>query len=401
MNTDEETFNTTIKYWYTLSQIFGIIPISPFVKCNKHESYKVKFLYISWTLIWVLFVAVFACYDSFHMISAYVVKSPTHSFSIVMSYCSMYMACIINLINNIVLRNNFPEIMGKLWNVDKILIPRSGISLYHKEIFQSLRDIAVLSAFNIIIVIAICWTCGVKSFTEILFYSAENIPLFMNAIVSLQFKMFVKKLNERLILVKKIVTEYTFCHQEKLIKPRAERKPISFIEDTMDTSAVSIFRQSEDIQLIRDVYISLFKTKTLIVSTYAIPIILQLLTTYTYCVGILYWGICGLFSKTDLLDVIIYFVAVCYTLLLFAYVLLNCDNATEEPGKITRCIQEIIAKPNFPKAVERDLMKFVSQMKDMTFEFQPGGLFTFNLSLLCSTVGVISTYVVILIQFKD
>ncbi|KAJ9593629.1 hypothetical protein L9F63_014807, partial [Diploptera punctata] len=351
MNTDEESFNTTIKFWYMLSEIFGLLPISPFFKFKNSESCKVKFLYISWTIICILLVL-------------------------------------------------FLLIMCKLWNVDKILIPRSGISLHQKETFHSIKDIAVLSVFNIIIVIGVCWTSGVKSFTEILFYSVENIPLFMNAIVLIQFKTFVKKLNERLKLVTKIVTGNTFYHQENLIKPKASNRAIRFVEDAACTSAVSIFRQSEDVQLMRDVYIELFKTKTLVVSTYAIPIVLQLLTTYISCVGALYWGICALFSKTDKLDAILYFVVVSYILLLLAYVLLNCDNAAEEPEKITRCIQEIIAKPNFSNAVERDLMKFVSQMKDMTFEFKPCGLFTLNLSLLCSTVGVICTYVVILMQFK-
>ncbi|KAJ9593634.1 hypothetical protein L9F63_014812 [Diploptera punctata] len=401
MNTDKETFNTTMKYWYILSQIFGIIPISPFIKLKKYESYKVKFLYISWTIIWIVLIAGFHCYQSLVRINYYLEKLSTQSIFLLASFCSIHVACIVNLINNIVLRNNFPQIMCKLWNVDKILIPRSGVSLYQKETFYSIKDIAVLSVFNIIIVIGVCWTSGVKSFTEILLVSVKHIPIFMNGIVFLQFKTFVKKLNERLKLVKKIVTGNTFYRQENLIKPKVSRTAIHFIEDAADTSAVTIVRQSEDLQLMRDVYMDLFKTKALIVSTYAIPIVLQLLTTHISCVGILYWGIRALFSKTDHLIAILNFIAVSYTLLLLTYVLLNCDNATEEAGKITRCIQEIIAKRKFPNAVECDLMKFVSQMKDMTFEFKPCGLFTLNLSLLCSTVGVICNYVVILIQFKD
>ena len=101
------------------------------------------------------------------------------------------------------------------------------------------------------------------------------------------------------------------------------------------------------------------------------------------------------------MEAVIYFVIYADMVLFLAWVLLHCHLASDEAHNIIINIQKMIARHEYPKTVESDLKKFVLQIKGMPMQFTPCGPFTLNLSFLCTTVGVICTYIVILIQIGD
>ncbi|KAJ9593636.1 hypothetical protein L9F63_014814, partial [Diploptera punctata] len=321
-----------------------------------------------------------------------------HQLSSILSFiCTIFLACLINLLNNIFVRNNFPRIFSKFCEADKILLSKSDGIIYRRERLVSIKDIMILVIITVFTQIGFSWMNGFHSIVHILIYNLEQLPFFLNTIVTLQFKFWVRQLNQRLKIINNYLVKHTNHHQAEIIKSFRPNEVVSFI-DCKDISSRYFVKHLKDIQWLRYVYSVLFEAKQLVNSTYAVPNVCQLITCYVTCVGALYWGIHAVSSHTGQIQATVYFVVCSYALLLLAWVLLNCHMACEEANKIIVYIQKVIANPSFTQFTEDELMKFVSQVRDTPIEFSPCGLFTLNLSLLCSTIGVICTYSVIMLQ---
>ncbi|KAJ9593635.1 hypothetical protein L9F63_014813 [Diploptera punctata] len=393
----EVNFHLTAKPLFVLSSIFGLGPVSSF---NRYQRNIYTCLNIFWTLLWTLSITTFVVFDSYFTLKELTTQPMAIQLVSISYFLSLFLAIIINLLNNIFIRNNFPIIFSKFCEADKRLFSNSDVIIYRRERFIVVKDIIIVIIISVLTQIGFCWMFGFHSIGRIIIYSFEQLPLFLNTIVTLQFKFWVRQLNQRLKIIKNYLVKYTNHHQTDIIRTFRSSKVVNFLDCT-DVSSRQFVKHARNIQWLRHVYSVLFETKQLVNSTYAVPNVCQLITCYVTCVGALYWGIHAVSSHTDEVEALVCFVICGYVLLLLAWVLLNCHRAREEANKIVIYIQKVTANSRFSKVIEDDLMKFVSQVRDTPIEFTPCGLFTLNLSLLCSTIGVICTYSIIMFQIGD
>ncbi|KAJ9593626.1 hypothetical protein L9F63_014804 [Diploptera punctata] len=391
---DEEKFNSSVKYLFILSQIFCLTPISPFIKnYNQHENLKVKCLYFAWSVFWILLMSVIGFYITY-VLRGMAKEGPLKMITGII-YIALFLSNVIFLINNIVKRNNFPKIMNTFWKVDNTLMPRCGVRVYEKEKLCSIKHITVVCLLYIALNVSLCCALGSTSIYSITFNFTANLPFLVNGIMSIHFNTLVKKLKKRLKIINDILESYTKAtHSTKWKTPR---KIINFLEDS---SEESVNRQPGEIQLIQSVYIDLYNTKELINSTYGITIVFEILTCYSLSVTAVIGGIDAATETIDVLVIIFNTFLLAYVFLMLAWILLKCDQVFDESKKIISNVLKLMVGNDISQDVKCDLNIFLSMMRDMPLQFTPCGLFTLNLPFLCSTVGVICTYVVVMIQIN-
>ncbi|KAJ9577026.1 hypothetical protein L9F63_006409 [Diploptera punctata] len=372
---NKEKFNSSVKYLYLLSQILGLTPISPFIEPDKPESFNVKCLYIIWSMFWILLTSALGCCVSYVLMDVYKEEPAKLRISVTLSYGIMFLGNVISLINYIVKRNNFPKIINSLWKVDNRLLPRSGVHLYDKEKWCSIKYIAIVLLLYAAIVNSVFWAFEETNFRNIIYDTFENLPV--------------------LSVINNLLDSYEEHHKPVSTKSKTQRRIRNIVEDI---SAESTIRQSDEIQLIKDVYIDLYNTKELINSTYGITIVLQIITCYSLSVTSVIEGIDAATEKRDALIIIFDMFLLAYIFVMLAWILLKCHRVFDESTKIISNVLKLMVGNAVSQDVKSDLNIFLSMMRDMPLQFTPCGLFTLNLPFLCSTVGVICTYVVVMIQ---
>ncbi|KAJ9593632.1 hypothetical protein L9F63_014810 [Diploptera punctata] len=397
---DEEQFHRKIKHLYFLSGVFGLLPISPFTRDQKQIPPRRKTLHVIWTATWLLSITCFAIYDSYINSEDWKKMSTKVAMSDIFYLWSLYITCIANYINNLIIKNTFPRIVSIFCDVDKI-ISISNDTTYKTERLRTTKDIIILIICLMLLQIGLFWDGDVKDFTGLIYSICQDLPLFINSLETLQFKTWVWKLNKRLEMINKVLKKHTKSRQTNFIKSSVPNKVVHFVSNVEESSKKEVSINSEDIQQLKCVYIDLYKAKELINSAFGFPIVCQTMTCYITCVAALYWGIDEVNNEEDQSKAVIYFLISAYTVLLLVWVLLHCHLAFQQSQQLIIDIQTMITKNTFPETVENDLLKFVSLMKDMPIKFTPCGLFTLNLSFLCKTIGVICTYIIIVLQFRD
>ncbi|KAJ9593639.1 hypothetical protein L9F63_014817 [Diploptera punctata] len=397
---DTQHYHRAIKPLYFLSRIVGLMPVSPFKTDDNVESCILKCLHVFWTLIWIATITTVVCLFAF---SGVVFDEQDFSITfIVISFYfwSTYLTCMINFLINIIFRNTFTEIISKFNTLDEVLIAKSDVELYKKERRWLITDIATILVTYAIIDTGVCWFFDVETVLEAVFCIFGNMPLFIITLVALQFKTWVKRINERLQIIKKILEKCIKSEQITLFKPIRKNKISNLLQDMDEVPNEGINNQSEEIQQLELIYIDVYKLNLLVNSTYGMSIVCQIITCYIVCVTALYWGINTLTAKEYQMKSVVFFGLCVYTLWLLAWILFNCHMASAEAVKIIIFVQEKIRKHRFLEDVERALLNFVTLIKEMPIEFTACELLTLNLPFLCSTVGVICSYIVILVQIK-
>jgi hypothetical protein len=85
---------------------------------------------------------------------------------------------------------------------------------------------------------------------------------------------------------------------------------------------------------------------------------------------------------------------------ILTYVTVSCHLASEEANKTGRLVHTLLLKPDLSRDVILQLQLFSSQVSNLRVKFTTSGFFTINASLLCGIGGVVSTYLIILYQFR-
>ena len=393
----EGQLHSTVKPLYLVSTVFGLVPISPFIREAKLENIKLKWLYMFWPFTWILVLTGLLSFEMCCNIDSHLELPKTMALSAMAYIVLAYFTCVITLIHNIVQRRKFPMILSELGNIDKTLMPITGINIYKRERSYLIKNLVVFCAALIILEVCFCLEENTGSYTNVLSLVLQSAPFIINTLTLLQFKTWVRKIYERLYTVNFIITrhtkEETTAHKNML----TSSKIVNYIEKLATETRILPL----DIQKLRCVYIQLYDSKEMVVNLYGIPIVCQVLTAYFLSVGALYWGIKAVVGNYNQLTAALYFLLGAYTLLMLFWNLLHCQLASSEAHKIVVNIQKMVVKRHFPLLVEQNIMKMVTQIRDMPIDFSPCGLFTFNLPFMCSTIGVICTYTVILVQLKD
>ncbi|KAJ9593640.1 hypothetical protein L9F63_014818, partial [Diploptera punctata] len=374
----EEEFYSTVKPLFLFSRNFGLVPVSIF----KTESWQVRYLHLIWTFIWIISLSGSECYGINLSLEDWG-DGPVYIYELSNEFyfTTLSVASIINLINNIVFGNNFPKIISKFCEVDKELIPRSSIEIYRRERMSSIIDIIIITTSFVASSVGLCLVLEPESFQYYVFTVFGNLPLLINDLQILTFLTLVRKINQRLKIINYILKNQTKVDQT--VSTRILRSNIigNVSENLRETSEEQTVKHLDDVQLLQSIYITLYRTKDTINSTYSMSIVCQVMTIYITGVSSLYLAIHELSEGGYAIDSIEHFGTVSHVLLMLAWVLMNCHLACEEANSIIENIHEMTTNSNISETVQSDL-KFKLLVKDMPIEFTPYGLFKLDMSFL-------------------
>jgi hypothetical protein len=160
------------------------------------------------------------------------------------------------------------------------------------------------------------------------------------------------------------------------------------------------FIEVEVLLKLRRIYYHLYECVKIINVMYGLPILIHIFRTATGLIAILYHiGI--LFSGHTEIDYVL--PVIIWTIVLLCPVIsltVICDMAASKSKDISHKLQALLLIDTVSSDVEKQLKLFCQQMSNDRIAFTAAGLFDVNLSFLCTFLTSVTTYVVVLIQFK-
>jgi hypothetical protein len=325
------------------------------------------------------------------------------------SILSMYSTCIVTLILNITVhRKLFPLILRRICIIDSKLFNDGR----NEKSYKSRRS----GTTKQLTVIAIIWIINcVSNFysffnVEILNIISLSLRILCNIIfflISYQYTSMVLVLRARykhlvsmfsnLLIIEGNLYDSNLTHISNSGSPGA---CLMFCGNTRNIVVSQIVK-------LRHIYCQLHDVLLLFNKYYGIPVLLLVIATVINFIPTLFLGI--IFIRIFIMgyrELIMYMMIESHlfwcisTLFIFVWINSCCHLVTEEVHRLLLCIHKIQIYSNVTQSTIRELRSFVSQLKDMRVEFSVCGLFTLNLPFLCATLGIITTYVVVLFQLK-
>jgi uncharacterized membrane protein len=86
--------------------------------------------------------------------------------------------------------------------------------------------------------------------------------------------------------------------------------------------------------------------------------------------------------------------------LLLFWLTATCGTASGEANRSVTLLQNLLLLPELHPATAAEIQLFLQQVRDLKLRFTAWDVFTINYTLLGSTVGAITTFLVILVQFQ-
>jgi hypothetical protein len=151
---------------------------------------------------------------------------------------------------------------------------------------------------------------------------------------------------------------------------------------------------------IRRIFYNLCECSIYINFMYGLPMLIYIFRTATGLISELYdFG--SFFTGHTEINFIL--TVIIWTIVLLGPIIsvtVSCDMAASKTKDIEHKLQALLLIDTVSSDVEKQLQMFCQQMSKDRIAFTAAGLFDVNLSFLCTFLTSITTYVVVLIQFK-
>jgi hypothetical protein len=85
---------------------------------------------------------------------------------------------------------------------------------------------------------------------------------------------------------------------------------------------------------------------------------------------------------------------------MFVKMILACQNAENEGETSKILVQKLLLEENNGDKDVKELIMLSAQLKDMKIKYTAYGFFALNFPHLCSVIGLIVTYVIIVVQLQ-
>jgi hypothetical protein len=162
------------------------------------------------------------------------------------------------------------------------------------------------------------------------------------------------------------------------------------------------------IQDLRLVYLELYDAVMLINSHFGIPVLLEIVSMMIMCVTALYYGFYSLDMGTDssgnsLQTYVVSGFLISWSILyliLFACLIVCCHDTGRESNKGVYHIQRLTVQRDIKHDTALELERLSNQLKDTKIEFTACDLFELNLPFLCTVLGGVFTYILIIAQLS-
>jgi hypothetical protein len=343
----------------------------------------------------------------------------TFVFSVPLNFiCSLVLV----IMNSTVNRYKLEKLVKKLTSIDKRLnLLRSGHS-YHR----GGRNIQVLMPTLALAVLLL--SCDAYlAFDKVnpVFCIIERSCEIITLVALMQYCKMVLMIRGRLSVMYEILSS-TFCKRLSQIKcdnfgSGAFNAPRRLFIQTHNTRHTPIFYLLDDLESfneiqtdlktarffevkvlleLRRIYYHLCECSTSINLMYGLPILVHIFRTATGLIAVLY-GIGAFFDEHTKLYgspiVIIWTVVLLGPIISLTIV---CDMAASKTKVIEHKLLALLLKDNVSSEMVEQLKFFCHQISKDRIAFTAAGLFDVNLSFLCTFLTSITTYIVVLIQFK-
>jgi hypothetical protein len=151
----------------------------------------------------------------------------------------------------------------------------------------------------------------------------------------------------------------------------------------------------------------MYDTVQLITSHFGFPVLFHILSVMVACVVMLYSAFYLIHSPvTNSEGVNTYFMS-CYLIFWgimyvapFVWLVISCDETAQDANRGVIYIQRVKASPHTGQDAVTELENLSSQLKDMKVEFSVCGLIVLSVPFLCTFVGGIFTYIIIMVQLN-
>jgi hypothetical protein len=398
-----------IQPMYYVSRLLGLAPFSiKKKKCGEREIHFSSSDIILTTSL-NIFLLVGLC------VAEYVVaETAVHSFPIVVrvlwfiSVLSTYSTCIVTLILNITIHRKYlPVILKRVCIIDSKLF-QDGSSEEH---YKSRRAGTTKHLLLVALILIINSLSPIYNFFHIAITNKISFIL-RTLCYSIFFVIICQYIS--LVLVLKARYKYLvsiFCNL--LSMDNLYDTDLANISDSGPSGGWFVFhtdtRYSEMFQIrkLRHIYSQLHDVLWIVNKYYGLTVLLVIISIIVSFIPTFFSGIISIQNVTaqqrELENYIPTASMLCWCMsLLFMFVWLNvcCHLVTGETYKLLLCIHKIQTYSNVTQSTLNELRSFTSQLKDLKTEFSVCGVFTLNLPFLCATLGVITTYVTVLFQFK-
>jgi hypothetical protein len=250
------------------------------------------------------------------------------------------------------------------------------------------------------------WPCYVYIVSKIL-------TGIINTVMILQYVNIVLIVKRRYQYMRHLLSEPTFT-DDVVTSTSDKRRRVSHDNNDLFLFArcnVTTDRNSRNVCRIHElqiVYSELYDVLHANNKSYGILILLETIMILSSSVSTTYFMIVilkeAVFSNGDFY---VYFkgitvMCLCFShLLIFFWLTTCCHSTAEEIHDTLVCVHKLLLHPNGLFWTSADLKRLAYQLANIKVEFSVCGFFTLNLQLLCGSVGIIFTYVLVLNQFSQ
>jgi gustatory receptor len=416
-----------MKHLYYVAKILGLAPFTLKVNpATKEEIIDIKFTsniggFIASAIIFVVLLTgfVFATFLPEFSLSKDPVQAVTYAVSVPLNFVgSLVLVTMVSTVN----RYKLEKLVNKLASIDKnLFLLRSG--------YFCKRDEKSVQLYMPILVLAVL-VLSYDAFISVdrlnpVFCIVERLCNLISLVAVMQYCKIALMIRGRLSAMKEVLS-LTFCKRlsntnSLIFKPgaftvtskvyiqtcnilQASRAdtfddPVSLNGIKSDLKTVHI-AEVEVILKLRRIYHYIYKCVKIINFMYGLPILIQIFRTATGLPSVLYT--CGTFfnehtEKYVTISCIIWSIVLLVTVISVTVI---CDMAASKPKDIAHKLQAILLKDSVSSEAVEQLKLFCQQMSSDRIAFTAAGLFDVDLSLLCTVLTSITTYIVVLIQFK-
>ncbi|PNF21476.1 hypothetical protein B7P43_G13504 [Cryptotermes secundus] len=399
-----------LKPLFYISRAFCLTHTQTFNK-EKNEDRKTRFQHITLVCLWniVLLIGMvhsmyFACYNY----NEYPDKVKT---TLIVYYVTLHCTTIVTSITSSVNRKKIPGILQRLMDIDKLTEYKEMAEVYRKTKREVVIQITTLF-LTILIATALEFYCfSDLTLTFILSHTLEFITRISNIIMVLLYINIVRLVRHRYLNIFESLAEYvevmdmsavkyTNCfiilHRGRWELPTTKRSSIQLLPG-----------QSKQLQTLRLLYIEMYDTVQMITSHFGVPILCHILSVMVTCVLMFYSAFHFIHSAITNSEGVTTYIMSCYLIFYgimyvtpFVWLVISCGDTAQDANRAVIHIHRAIASPYPGNDVITELEKLSNQLKDMKVEFSVCGLFVLNLPFLCTFVGGIFTYIIIMVQLN-
>ncbi|PNF21451.1 hypothetical protein B7P43_G13501 [Cryptotermes secundus] len=406
-STTEEIF-IPLKPLFLITRIFALTNAQSF-NTKDNEENKIQFQHIALLGLWIAAFLVGTFYTVY--IFSYNNGFPYKVNVIVIAYVLlMFSTSIITLLAFSVNSRNVPDILSKLRIIDKLFERENRMEIYKKSRRGVVFQIVTLSLVTFVSIV-LDINASVDIFSSIFSHIPELLSFSSNIITVLMYTNITRMVKYRYRYIFELLQKHFRTADKKIfnITNKFERTSRGVTELTyMGRSSIQLLPgQSKQLQTLRLLYIEMYDTVQMITSHFGVPILCHVLSVMVTCVLLFYSAFYIIHSAVANSEGVTTYIMSCCLIFYgtmyvtpFVWLVISCDETAQDANRGVIHIQRAIASPYTGYDVITELEKLSNQLKDMKVEFSVCGLFVLNLPFLCTFVGGIFTYIIIMVQLN-